>query len=108
MIMALEATSKTNGECASPEAKRRACPGFDKKSDSLASKMMEMQMLSNPSMGLLIERKNKDKCEKLGCCYEKDEKAMMMQMMMNQNCKLLYYIYNRADLLPSNNANLTM
>ena len=82
--MALEATSTSNGECAAPEVKRRACEGFEEENDSLASKMLEMQMMSNPSMGIIMERKKKSKCESLGCCYEKDEKAMMIQFMLNQ------------------------
>ena len=86
--MAIDAIAEEDGECAIPDIHRRECPGFDKDSNSLAEKMMEMQMLANPSMGIFMEKKKRAKCEKLGCCYEKDEKAMMMQMMMNQGCKL--------------------
>ena len=46
--------------------------------------MIKMQMQSNPSMAFYLEKKNKQKCEDLGCCYEKNEKAMLMQMMLAQ------------------------
>jgi hypothetical protein len=95
MAMALQATSAENAECAAPSAKRNPCKDYDTESDSLVSKMMQMQMLSNPSMGLFLESRNKKKCENLGCCYEKNEKAMIMQMMMGpqgKHSELSYFL----------------
>jgi uncharacterized protein (UPF0248 family) len=71
------------GECEISIKKRQACKGYNKDDgENLAKNMMMLQMMSNPTMGIMLEKKNQAKCEKLGCCYERNDKKMMMQMMM--------------------------
>ncbi|CBY24206.1 unnamed protein product [Oikopleura dioica] len=84
--VAIDQLSDGKGECDISTKKRQACKGYNKDDgENLAKNMMMLQMMSNPTMGIMLEKKNQSKCQKLGCCYERNDKKMIMQMMMMNN-----------------------